>query len=69
MFLIRTIAGRGMRAKLAQTVRLASDGAAGIATIRDALPPTMNAIATDADLDLLRARLASGASLSDRRAP
>ncbi|CAG9186709.1 VIT1/CCC1 transporter family protein [Cupriavidus pinatubonensis] len=66
MFLVRTIAGRGMRAKLAQSVRQAPDRATGIAAIRDALPPTMNTIATDADLDPIRARLASVASLSDR---
>jgi hypothetical protein len=65
MFLVRTISGRGMRAKLALTVQQAPDSAAGIGVIRDALPPTLNTIVTDGDLDPIRARLVSGGSLSE----
>jgi hypothetical protein len=65
MFLMRTLAARGMRAKLALAIRRDPDEAAGIGAIRDALPPTIESIAVDADLEPIRARLASGALLVD----
>jgi len=66
MFLVRTIAGRGMRLKLATAVKHAPDKAAGIDAVRDALPSTLNTLAADADLEPIRSRLASDAVLPDR---
>ncbi|WP_423193956.1 hypothetical protein [Cupriavidus sp. H18C2] len=65
MYLVRTLAGRGMLQKLAATVQ---DGnpATGIAAIRDALPPAMNPHIADDDLEPMRARLAAGATVATR---
>jgi len=65
MFLVRTLAGRGMLQKLALTVKQ-GDPAAGIAAIRDALPPAINPHIGNDDLEPVRSRLISGATVPDR---
>lgn len=65
MFLVRTLAGRGMLQKLALTIKQ-EDQTSGIAAVRDALPPAMNPHLADDDLEPVRLRLASGANVPDR---
>lgn len=65
MYLVRTLAGRGMLQKLAVTVKHGSPSA-GIAAIRDALPPAMNPHVANEDLEPIRARLVAGATVSER---
>jgi len=63
MFLVRTLANRGMRLKLALAVKQAPDPAGGIGAVRDALPATVNTLVTDTDLEPLRSRLAAATTL------
>lgn len=65
MFLVRTLAGRGMLQKLALRVKQ-GDPASGIAALRDALPPAMTPHIADNDLEPLRSRLVSGAAVPER---
>ncbi|MGO4304434.1 hypothetical protein AB4Z41_12235 [Cupriavidus sp. RAF12] len=65
MFLVRTLAGRGMLQKLALTIKQ-EDRTSGVAAIRDALPPAMNPHIADDDLEPIRLRLVSGADVPDR---
>lgn len=65
MYLVRTLAGRGMLQKLALTAKH-GDAPSGIAAIRDALPPAMNPHIANEDLEAVRLRLVSGATVPDR---
>ncbi|SDD45862.1 hypothetical protein SAMN05216345_109114 [Cupriavidus sp. YR651] len=65
MFLVRTLAGRGMLQKLALTIKQ-EDRTSGVAAIRDALPPAMNPHIADDDLEPIRLRLVSGADVPER---
>ncbi|GJG95059.1 VIT1/CCC1 transporter family protein [Cupriavidus pauculus] len=65
MYLVRTLAGRGMLQKLVVITRH-GDPASGIAAIRDALPPAMNPHVPDEDLEPLRQRFLSGAAVPAR---
>jgi len=65
MYLVRTITERGRRFTLAQAVRGAPDAAAGVRTLRAALPPIESDLLGDAELEAMRARLAA-ARLPDR---
>ncbi len=65
MFLVRTLAGRGMLQKLALTIKQ-EDRSSGIAAIREALPPAMKPHIADDDLEPVRLRLVSGANVPDR---
>jgi len=65
MYLVRTLAGRGMLQKLVVITRR-DDPASGIDAIRDALPPAMNAHVSDEDLEPLRRRFLSGAAVPAR---
>ena len=65
MYLVRTLAGRGMLQKLALTAKH-GDAVSGIAAVRDALPPAMNPHVTDDDLEPVRLRLVSGATVPER---
>jgi VIT1/CCC1 family predicted Fe2+/Mn2+ transporter len=66
MFLVRTLASRGKRLRLAQAVKHASDAAAGVAAIRDALPKVMKSLVTNVELEAIRARLAAAPALPTR---
>nr|WP_315594648.1 VIT1/CCC1 transporter family protein [uncultured Cupriavidus sp.] len=65
MYLVRTLAGRGMLQKIVVITRH-NDPASGIAAIREALPPAMNAHVSDEDLEPLRRRFLSGAAVPAR---
>jgi len=65
MFLVRTLAGRGMLQKLALTAKH-GDQSSSIAAIRDALPPALNPHVSDEDLEPLRSRLVRGAVVANR---
>ncbi|WP_090873454.1 VIT1/CCC1 transporter family protein [Paraburkholderia diazotrophica] len=66
MYLVRTLADRGQRLKLALTVRRAEDHAAAVRALRDALPDTLEPLVEDADLERIRARLADMPTLPSR---
>jgi hypothetical protein len=66
MFLVRTLTNRGRRLRLALTVRHELDAAAGIGALREALPRWITPLITDAELELIRARLAAIPDLPHR---
>ncbi|MEM5339431.1 VIT1/CCC1 transporter family protein [Paraburkholderia azotifigens] len=66
MYLVRTLADRGQRLKLALTVQREQDHAIAVRTLRDALPATMEPLVDDADLERIRARLATASTLPPR---
>jgi len=66
MYLVRTLAGRGSRLTLALAVRDARDASGGVSAIRQALPPLLDALMSDADLEPLRVNLARQEVLPDR---
>jgi len=66
MYLVRTLADRGQRLKLAQTVKREQDQAIAVRALRDALPEKLEPLVEDADLERIRARLATAATLPPR---
>jgi len=66
MYLVRTLADRGKRLKLALTVRREPDQAAAVRALRDALPEALGPLVEDADLERIRARLAAASTLPSR---
>ena len=59
MYLVRTLAERGQRLKLALFVRDEQDRSVAMRALRDALPEALRAGVEDANLERIRARLAS----------
>nr|WP_254357404.1 VIT1/CCC1 transporter family protein [Paraburkholderia sp. CNPSo 3281] len=66
MYLVRTLADRGQRLKLAQTVKREQDQAVAVRVLRDALPEKLEPLVEDADLERIRARLAAALTLPPR---
>jgi hypothetical protein len=63
MFLVCTLANRGRRLTLALTVKNEPDAATGVRALRDTLSKSMKALVADAELELIRARLAAKTTL------
>lgn len=57
MHVVNTVAERGSRLSLVLAVQRSPDSAGGVRLIRNAMPPLMNSILTDAELESLRTRL------------
>jgi len=66
MYLVRTLADRGQRLKLALTVQRERDQALAVGALRRALPETLETLVEDADLERIRARLAAATTLPPR---
>jgi VIT1/CCC1 family predicted Fe2+/Mn2+ transporter len=66
MYLVRTLADRGQRLKLAVTVRREQDQAVAVRALRGALPETLEPFVEDSDLERIRARLAAVPTLPAR---
>ena len=66
MFLVRTLADRGQRLTIALTVKRERDPALAIRALRDALPKPLEPLLEDAELELIRARLAAASALPPR---
>jgi hypothetical protein len=66
MYLVRTLADRGQRLKLALTVRREADRAVAVRALRKALPGMLEPLLEDADLERIRARLAAMQTLPSR---
>ena len=66
MYLVRTLADRGQRLKLATTVQQERDQALAVRALRHALPDTLETLVEDADLERIRARLAAATTLPPR---
>ncbi|TXC84482.1 VIT1/CCC1 transporter family protein [Paraburkholderia azotifigens] len=65
MYLVRTLADRGQRLKLARAMRGENERSVALRALRDALPEALGPVVEDADLERIRARLAA-LSLPDR---
>jgi len=59
MYLVRTLTIRGKLLSVARAVRTAPDAAAGTAALRDGMPPPWTTLATDAEIEAMRGRLAA----------
>jgi hypothetical protein len=66
MYLVRTLADRGQRLQLAQTVKREQDETVAVRALRDALPEKLKPLVEDADLERIRVRLAAGSTLPPR---
>ncbi|MBP0588661.1 hypothetical protein J8I87_02805 [Paraburkholderia sp. LEh10] len=66
MYLVRTLTNRGRRLSLAMTVKREQDPAAAVRALRDALPRAFKPLVADAELELIRARLAVTQTLPAR---
>ncbi|MBN3851916.1 hypothetical protein G3N59_00860 [Paraburkholderia sp. Ac-20340] len=66
MFLVRTLADRGQRLSLALTVKREQDPAAAVQALRNALPPALEPLVDDNELELIRSRLAAATTLPPR---
>ena len=66
MYLVRTLADRGQRLKLAQTVQRERDPALAVRLLREALPDKLEPLVEDAELERIRARLAAASTLPPR---
>lgn len=66
MYLVRTLADRGQRLQLAQTVKGEQDQTVAIRALRDALPEKLEPLVEDADLERIRVRLAAASTLPPR---
>ncbi|HKR45321.1 MAG TPA: VIT1/CCC1 transporter family protein [Paraburkholderia sp.] len=66
MYLVRTLVDRGQRLKLALTIQREQEPAAGVHALRDALPAMVEPLFEDAELERIRARLASTQTLPPR---
>jgi hypothetical protein len=59
MYLVRTLTIRGKLLSVARAVRTAPDAAAGTVALRDGMPPPWTTLATDAEIEAMRGRLAA----------
>jgi VIT1/CCC1 family predicted Fe2+/Mn2+ transporter len=59
MYLVRTLADRGQRLKLARAMRDENERSVALQALRDALPEALDTVVEDADLERIRARLAA----------
>ncbi|NIE64344.1 VIT1/CCC1 transporter family protein [Burkholderia sp. Ax-1719] len=66
MFLVRTLADRGQRLTLALTVKREPNRAAAVRALRNALPKALEPLVDDAELEQIRARLATASTLPPR---
>lgn len=66
MYLVRTLADRGQRLQLAQTVKREQDQTVAVRALRDALPEKLEPLVEDADLERIRVRLAAASTLPPR---
>jgi hypothetical protein len=66
MYLIQTLTNCGRRLSPALAVRNEPDPAAGVRSLRDALPKALRPLVTDAELEPICRRLAEAAGLPDR---
>lgn len=66
MYLVRTLADRGMRFKVAQAARQAPTAAEGVRAIRIALPGAARQLLSDAEIEQMRQRLVSAVELPER---
>ncbi|CAB3764317.1 VIT1/CCC1 transporter family protein [Paraburkholderia humisilvae] len=66
MYLVRTLADRGQRLKLALTVQREQDQAVAVRALRDALPERLEQLVEDTDLERIRARVAAVPTLPPR---
>lgn len=66
MYLLHTLTSRGNRLILALDMKNAADEATGIGLVRNALPPLIEILVTDADLEPLRVKLVNLEPLPDR---
>jgi hypothetical protein len=57
MYLVRTITLRGKLFAVARTVRAAPDATAGVKALRDGMPTPWDSLASDTELEAMRARL------------
>ncbi|RDI97160.1 hypothetical protein DVT68_17465 [Dyella solisilvae] len=65
MHLVNTLAGRGRRLSLVLAVKRAPDAASGIGIVREAMPPLIQSIMADVDLEPLRLNLVNLPRLPD----
>jgi VIT1/CCC1 family predicted Fe2+/Mn2+ transporter len=66
LFLMGALAERSQNLRALTTVRASSDPAMGRRAVADALPPVVAAVMTDDELDTIRRRLMSSASVPDQ---
>lgn len=66
MYLLHTLTGRGNRLTLALDMRSAGDAVTGIRMVRNALPPLIETLVTDADLEPIRDKLVNLKPLPER---
>ncbi|RQH07043.1 VIT1/CCC1 transporter family protein [Paraburkholderia dinghuensis] len=66
MYLVRTLADRGQRLTLVQTIQREQDQAVGVRALREALPDKLEPLVEDADLEPIRTRLAAVSTLPPR---
>lgn len=66
MYLLHVLTSRGNRLTLALDMKKAPDEATGIGLVRNALPPLIETLAADADLEPLRRKLVNQEPLPDR---
>jgi hypothetical protein len=66
MYLVRTLADRGQRLQLAQTIKREQDQTVAVRALRDALPEKLERLVEDADLERIRVRLAAASTLPPR---
>ncbi|MCC8396561.1 VIT1/CCC1 transporter family protein [Paraburkholderia sp. MMS20-SJTR3] len=66
MFIVRNLADRGQRLTLASAVKRDANRASAVQTLRDALPASLEPLVDDAELELIRARLAARTTLPPR---
>lgn len=66
MYLVNILSGRGSRLALVLAVKSAPDAASGIRIVRNALPPMIRTVMTDANMESLRINLVNLETLPDR---
>ncbi|HEY2020579.1 VIT1/CCC1 transporter family protein [Paraburkholderia sp.] len=66
MFVLRSLADRGQRLALALSVKREQDHAVAVRILRDALPKSLEPLVDDAELELIRERLAATLALPPR---
>lgn len=66
MYLVRTLADRGQRLQLAQTIKREQDPVAAVRALRNALPEKLEPLVEDADLERIRVRLGAASTLPPR---
>ncbi|CAG9234593.1 conserved membrane hypothetical protein [Paraburkholderia tropica] len=66
MYLVRTLADRGQRRKLALAVQRESNPALAVRSLRGALPDSLSPLVDDAELERMRARIAAASTLPPR---